>query len=1181
MPPFQNGQKFYPTPLHTIFPQSGSWPANRLANHHSLQSDLPEFASGSRMVFLSYARKDGRDAALRLKDELEKESYQVWLDTRQIEGGASWTREIENAVNECEVLLGLLTKGSFESEVCRAEQMRALRMGKCVIPVRVQSEADIPLYFETRNWREYPEQTTQLLADIKRRDGAKLKPEFRHTRVNYVTSPIRLTNEIRRPEALRGLRETLIADDENRAVALTALEGMGGIGKTVLAQALCRDETVQAAFPDGIVWVTVGRERNYPFLHHMKEIAKALGDDPSAYENDLAAENRYRTVLANKSALVVLDDIWSMSDLRQFIAESPRSRFLFTTRDASLARFAGARAHRVDILDDTQARELLALWTGHTAQSLPGCASQIIQECGCLPLALSTIGALLRDAGPDEWRDWLGRLKRADLSAVESMLPVGQTSFFRAIEVSVGTLEPDDRAHYMSLAILLEDMAVNVPILQTIWDVNGSDARRLGRLLADRSLAAWDSFHSRLRLHDLQLDYARAHSSDHDALRLIHGAVRLSTQVLEKDPVQFASQLTGRLLIHATIPFIHDFIQKLAQGCPSIWLRPMHPALHSSGSPLLRILSSHSDYVWDVAVTQDGQRAISASWDNSLKVWDLESGRELRTLAGHSNRVYGVAITPGGQRAISASADNTLTVWDLESGRELRTLVGHSSTVYRVAVTHDGRRAVSASWDKTLKVWDLENGSALYTLAGHTSSVLGLAVTSDGQRAISGSEDRKLKVWDLTSGRELRTLEGHSDSVYCVAVTPDGQRAVSGCFDSTLKVWDLASGHELRTLEGHSGQVNRVVVTPDGQRAVSASEDNTLKVWDLESGCALYTFDGHFSPVHSVTLTPDGQRAVSASEDKTLKVWNLASRAELPTFPRHSASVLGLALTPDRKRLISASRDKTLKVWDLANSGELLTLAGHSAQVNAVAVTPEGRRAISASDDNTLKVWDLTSGCVLLTLTGHSSRVYHVAVIPHGAGAVLASWDGTLKVWDLTTDSELLTLVGHSGPVCGVAVTPDSPRAVSASWDKTLKVWDLTNGGELLTLVGHSGPVCGVAVTPDGQRAVSASFDNTLKVWDLKSGRELATLVGHSSPVFCAAVSVDGQSTISGSWDNTLMIWDMATARSLVSFHCDAPVLACGFASNGIVVAGDALGRIHFLALELPAHAKAPNAKKL
>ena len=114
--------------------------------------------------------------------------------------------------------------------------------------------------------------------------------------------------------------------------------------------------------------------------------------------------------------------------------------------------------------------------------------------------------------------------------------------------------------------------------------------------------------------------------------------------------------------------------------------------LNCAPSPATRI-GSHA-----VAVTPDGQRAVSASADKTLKVWDVGSGRELRTLSGHSSEVRAVAVTPDGQHAVSASEDTTLKVWELASGRELSTLTGHTSWVKAVAVTPDGRRAVSASW---------------------------------------------------------------------------------------------------------------------------------------------------------------------------------------------------------------------------------------------------------------------------------------------------------------------------------------------------------------------------------------------------------------------------------------------------------------------------------------------------
>jgi WD40 repeat protein/Cdc6-like AAA superfamily ATPase len=552
----------------------------------------------------------------------------------------------------------------------------------------------------------------------------------------------------------------------------------------------------------------------------------------------------------------------------------------------------------------------------------------------------------------------------------------------------------------------------------------------------------------RLGVNALLADFSLGQPVADDATQRLGRALEQGAYVLARDPAQLAPQLLGRLLDDEDGGMQTLLTQAQAQ-CRRPCLLPRTASLRETGA-LLRTLAGHTGSVNAVAVTPDGRRAVSASGDNTLKVWEMSaslsaspaSGQELRTLKGHTDSVWGVAVTPDGSRAISASRDHTLKVWDLRSGGELSTLTGHTDAVTGVAVTPDGSRAVSASYDHTLKVWDLARGAALLTLTGHTAEVLDVTVTPDGTRAVSASEDNTLKVWDLASGRELHTLKGHTISVWGVAVMPDGRRAVSASADATLKIWDLASGVELRTLAGHKdgAVVTDVAVTPDGSRAISASNDHTLKVWDLASGQELRTLEDHTDSVWGVAVTPDGARAISASNDHTIKVWDIstalnagmASGQELRTPAGHAFSVWGVAVTPDGSRAVSASVDATLKVWDLASGQELRTLTGHRSGVTAVVVTPDGSHAVSASGDNTLKVWDLASGVELRTLADQTGWVWGVAVTPDGRGVVSALDDTTLKVWDLAGGAKLRTLTGHTNRVTSVAVTPDGRTIVAA-----------------------------------------------------------------------------------------------------------------------------------------------------
>jgi WD40 repeat protein len=715
-----------------------------------------------------------------------------------------------------------------------------------------------------------------------------------------------------------------------------------------------------------------------------------------------------------------------------------------------------------------------------------------------------------------------------------------------------------------------------------------------------------------------------------EELYLIQDTLQQSAHILEQDQTQLRSQLYGRLMIVKS-PGIQALFKQIKQWDLTPWLRPLLPTLVAPGKLLRRILKGHSDRVTAVAVTPDGQRAVSASWDGTLRVWDLETGKELHILRGHSGMVNTVAITPDGGRAISGSRDKTLKVWNIETGMMLGTLQGHSAYITAAAVTPDGQWVVSASCDNTLKVWGLETGVELRTIKCSFDEVKAIAVTPDGRRVVSASKDHKitfddtLEVWDLESGKRLCTLPNRLHYVLGLAVTPDGGRLISTSQDKTLKVWDLETNSELFSLSGHNEWVSSVAITPDGQRAVSGSWDKTLKVWDLEKGTELGTLPGHSSAVSGVAVTMNGQQAVSVSWDATLRVWNIPTRRDLIQGNRiesyalqpHPHSITAIAISPDGRKALSASyNDSTLKVWDLSMSTEPVTLKGHSQDIQAVVVTSDGRNAISAStNDNTLKVWDLDT-CVQLRSIGtknhsvssktmavtpdgkrvvsisgsspysikiwdiekgtescipgaHHKYIYRVAITPNGQWAISASQDKTLKIYDLVTKNVLLTLPGHSGGVYDLAITPDGKWVVSASADKTLRVWDLQKGVEFCSLKGHLDKVYSVEITPEGRRAVSASADKTLKVWDLDSCTELRTLRGHSGSVRSVAITPDGKWVVSTSTDNTLKVWDLNSGQVVAGFSGEGTIMEFAIARDSrTLIAGDISGKVHFMRLE-------------
>jgi WD40 repeat protein len=155
-------------------------------------------------------------------------------------------------------------------------------------------------------------------------------------------------------------------------------------------------------------------------------------------------------------------------------------------------------------------------------------------------------------------------------------------------------------------------------------------------------------------------------------------------------------------------------------------------------TPEFFLQMGHSGIVYAVAYSPDGRRIATASFDDTIKIWDTESGRELRTLAGHTNTVYAVAYSPDGRRIATGSWDNTVKIWNAETGQEIRTLTGHTSRITSVTYSPEGRRISSGSWDKTIKIGDVENGIEIRNIA-HDGMVNSVSFSPDGRRLVSST----------------------------------------------------------------------------------------------------------------------------------------------------------------------------------------------------------------------------------------------------------------------------------------------------------------------------------------------------------------------------------------------------------------------------------------------------------
>ncbi|MCE7937374.1 hypothetical protein DCC79_05805 [bacterium] len=463
-------------------------------------------------------------------------------------------------------------------------------------------------------------------------------------------------------------------------------------------------------------------------------------------------------------------------------------------------------------------------------------------------------------------------------------------------------------------------------------------------------------------------------------------------------------------------------------------------------------------------------------------------GTRLR-LAGHAAAVTDVAISPDGRRAASVSWDHTLRLWDLATGEAIRNVEAHVESIEAVAYSPDGRHLLTGSWDnyvgrrETLLVLrDAETGEAIRSLQGHTEIVQVVAFSRDGRRAISGAADRSVRVWDVATGAQLQVLNGHSAWVYGVAFSPDGRYAVSAAGDKAVVVWDLESGAELKRLIGHTNGVYAVAVTPDGKRVVSVSvqPEATLRVWDFETGASLSAFKQP-EGIRSLALDASGATALLGLQNGDIVRSDLATGLEIARYTGHTDDVYQVALSPDGRAFASASGDGTVRVWHV-ESPALEARLECGMPVNAIAFGPDGRGLLVGGRSPRVQWWDVDARELVREMDAHRVEVPDVAVHPDGltvaidrlAGPVVRDLrsGGAVRMLDgMRFDSGTNNTAGGPAAGTGLVFSPDGRHVLRTGWSTDARVIDVASGREVLRLaigaVSHRG-----AFSPDGSRVV-------------------------------------------------------------------------------------------------------------
>lgn len=1131
-------------------------------------------------IFLSYARSDDEPFVRRLYEGLTARGFDVWFDRASMPSrNLTFHQEIRDAIAARDHLLLVVGPKAAASDYVRQEwQFAWFEAEKVVTPIlRLGDYPLIPDELKLLHCEDFRDDAT---FDLHLNNLDRILRDPPPPLGKLIAVPSLPAHYLSRTDRLIPLRDAVrsgldspapfggaAARQQFHGIAGVSkhvgMHGMGGIGKSILANLLAHDRKIREAFPDGIVWIGLGSVPNVVEL--MRRVHRDFGGD-GAFATEHEGKTKLKDIFADKAVLLVLDDAWRRSDIEAFDCFGPRCRALITTRDAGLFTSIGGTHHLVELLTDDEALRLLALAVDCQPEELPAQAHQLLKKCGRLPLAVSLAGGMVAAKMP-----WDSLLKAFDRHKLEFLKDDQRTedhqNLLNMIEISVRALDPAEQTRLVELGVFPEDETVPEAAVATLWQHTGNlddlDTQALLLKLKQRSLlhltAPTDHAATtlgRVSLHDLIHHYCLRRApiefgqptALHD--RLLDAYRKISPNGWWTGPNDgyFLAHLRDHLIAANRAGDLADLLHELR------WLETKNEAgltfdltadfyaalktLPTTGSRhrILRLLDEalRRDIHFIARHSQDYPQGLFQCLWNSCWWYDCPEAAQY-----YEQAPAGTSAEPPPWELPGARLAGLLEYWRSEKENTL----------------------IRFSWVRSLRPPSNHLGAAQkQVLRGHDAVVKSVAISRDGQRIVSGSYDGTVRVWHSTSGAQFCSLSCHESHVRSAAVSPDGKFIVTGSEDGKVRFWDVDNEVELPCLRHHGAAVHCVAFSPDGKRVAAGARDGTINVWATVDGAMLHCMDRHRELVLCVAFSFDGRRMVSGSWDRTLRIWDAASGTELACLSGHSRGVTSAVFSPDKNvtRIVSGSEDCTVRVWDASNGVEVLRLTDHRDPVKTVACSSDGRliasgssvlvtsgtEVVSWSKDHLIRVWDAVTGKQLRCLHGHEGGVTSVVFFPDGQRLVSGSDDRTVRIWDAASCTEPRRFRGHTTErVWKVEFSPDGHYMASQSWndksqcDKSLRIWNAATGVELRRIYGREDGISIFAISGDGKRIATIGSSNKAEieaderfaqVWDAYSGTELGCLRAHGDPMSSIAFSPDGRLIATGSRHN-VRIWDAIT----------------------------------------------------
>jgi WD40 repeat protein len=595
-------------------------------------------------------------------------------------------------------------------------------------------------------------------------------------------------------------------------------------------------------------------------------------------------------------------------------------------------------------------------------------------------------------------------------------------------------------------------------------------------------------------------------------------------------------------------------------------------------------LAGHVSALTTAEFSPDGTRVVTASSDNTARIWDLDGSGDVVELRGHLGDVRSAMFSPDGTRVVTASSDGTVRIWYSDRSGDAIVLPGNGAMT-SARFSMDGTQILTASSKCQVQIWKIdETGKAALHYAFYLRSLLSALPGDSGKMLMmAASLDGEFGRW-LSDGSEI-PMDRRSyiaSNPRSVSFSPDGMLAVTVLGNGTARVWktdgsrvsekacstesnELERRHGLRVFpeqdkakclngEWVLGDYGAGIITAsfslDGLRVVTGGSDKAARIWDADGQGSAIVLRGHQGGIWTASFSPDGKYVVTASDDGTARVWK-ADGGDALLVLEHEKEVRSARFSPDGRYVVTASADGTARIWRADGGRVAEVLLKHDQDVVKAIFSPDRTRVATVSASGVVRIWPIDGSAEPVVLSGIGSAIA-VSFSGDGARVMAASDSRRVKIWQSDgTEEAYLELYEDSHPPRSKGVRLVGIPARSADFsrdgtlvamrfeDDTIRVWQTIGGEEVAFLRGlerhiYEGELRrSVRFSPDGTMVVTTFADNTARVWRADGG-DASVLRGHQEDVTIASFSPDSSWVVTASADRTARVWRVYGNRSVI-----------------------------------------------